>query len=127
MQVVEEIGPEVLEPLGRIGKGLFEPVAAEIDMADDLSLIRFEGRFTFCIERDCHGCRIWFPLGDGIAEELENIVLLPPLKTACAVLGLTRSIEMQEAAADNCQGSYPNIPPQARNVKQRLQFPAFFS
>ena len=82
-------------------------------MADDLSLIRFEGGFAFRIERDRHSRRIGLPLGDGIAEELENIVLLPPVKTACAVLGLTRSIKMQAAAADNYQGSYPTIPPQA--------------
>jgi hypothetical protein len=44
---------------------------------------------------------------------LENVVVLPPIKTAGAILDLTERIEMQATAADNCQGPYQNIPHQA--------------
>jgi hypothetical protein len=82
-------------------------------MTDDLSLIRLEGAFTFRIERNCRGRRIGPALGDGIAEELENIVILPSLKTTGAILGLTKRAEMQATAADDCQGPYQNISHQA--------------
>jgi hypothetical protein len=113
MKVVEKVGPEVLEPFGGVGECLFKSVATDIDMADDPAVIRLEGGFTFYIEGCRRGCRIGAAFGDGISEELEDIVVLPTFETAGAILDLTERIEMQATAADDCQGPYQNIPHQA--------------
>jgi hypothetical protein len=111
--MVEQLGPKILKTFGSIDEGLFEPVTAKVDMADDPTLIGLEGAFAFGIERNRCRCRIGSALSDGIPEELENIVVLPTLKAGAAILGLTERIEMKATAADDCQGPYQNILHQA--------------
>src|ERR1700731_476711 len=98
---------------GCVGKRLFESISPQIDMPDDFALVGFEGCFTFCIEGGCYGCRIGPALGDGVAKELEDIVVLPPLESAGGILDLTCRIQMQGAAAENGQGSYQDLLHQA--------------
>lgn len=113
MQVVEKVGPKILEPFGGVGECLFESIATDIDMADDPTFVGLEGGFAFDIEGRCYGCGIRPAFGDRISEELEDIVVLPSFKAAGAILDLTKRIEMQATAANNCQGPYQNIPHQS--------------
>lgn len=80
MEVIEQLGAEVFKAFGGIGKGLFEAIAADKDMADDLAFVGFEGCLGFCIERNGLGCGVRSTPIDGVAEELENIGVPPSLE-----------------------------------------------
>jgi hypothetical protein len=82
-------------------------------MADDLTLIGLEGGFTFDIEGRRHCGRIGPAFCDGVAEKLENIVVLPTVEATRAILCLTGSIKMQAAAVNNRHDPDQPIPQQA--------------
>lgn len=113
MEVIQKGGPEVFESFGSIGEGLFESIAPEIDMTDDLAFVWLKGRFAFDVEGCGRGGRIGFALADGVPEELEDIIVLQPCQTAGGIPGLTEGAEIEAGAADNCQGPYQNNPHQA--------------
>jgi hypothetical protein len=88
-------------------------------MPDDPAFIGLKRGFTFCIQCGRDRRRIGPAFCNGIAEELENIVVVAPsLESACGILNLSCSIEMQAAAAEDDQGSYQDMLHQALMVKQ---------
>jgi hypothetical protein len=123
VEVVEQLRTEIFEALGGIGKGLFESIAAEENVADNLAFVGFKRGFGLRIEGGGYGRRIGAAFCDGVAEELEDIVVLPSLDPGqavpaldvggCAVLCLTVRIQLNAAAAEHCQEPYQNIPHQA--------------
>lgn len=130
MEVVEDLGTEVFEAFGGVGKGLFESIAAQENMADDLAFVGFKRGFGLCIEGGGDGRRIGDAFCDGVAKELEDIVVLPALQAGQAVLPegmegvfflgsysavdrLSRAMQAEADAAKQGQHPDENIPHQA--------------
>src|ERR1700759_2764416 len=89
-------------------------------MAGDLAFIGFKGAFTFGVECNRYCRRVGAAFCDGVAEELEDVVVLQALKAAGAILDLTDGMPARYAEASHCQGPYQNIPHQARVDEKSL-------
>jgi hypothetical protein len=75
MQLVQYLGAEILQPVGRIGKGLLKAISPDKDMADDLAFVRLERALTLGVQRRNLGKGVGPALGDGIAKELKDIIV----------------------------------------------------
>jgi len=101
VQLVEQPGAEILQPPGRIRKGLLEPITPDKDMPDHLPFIRLERAFALGIQRGGIGYGIGRSLGDGIPKELEDIIVpYAPGPVGSAVFDLRANTQTQPATAD---------------------------
>jgi hypothetical protein len=111
--LVEQPGAEILQLPRRIRKCLLETITPDKNMPDHLSFEGLKRTFALGIQRGGirHGIRP--SLGDGIAEELEDIVVpQPPGPMGSAVFDLAKDTQMQPATADQRHKPYHGTLPQ---------------
>jgi hypothetical protein len=109
MEMVQYLGPEILEVFCRVGESLLEPIPPEIDMPDDLSFIWLKRTFALGIKGGCQSCRIGTAFADRRPEKLENVVVpetSKPIATTAAVFQLTERRQRQATAGNHCDELY---------------------
>ena len=117
VHLVEDLGAEILQPLGRIGKGLLETIILNDDTPDNLALVRHKGRFTLGIDRAGEGGRVGMSFRNRIAEKLKDIIIHEPVHMpagriphmgtvgrilrmpAAAILHLTKRTDKEQTAS----------------------------